>query len=219
MCPVKISKPEAPEGLMSKTPLPGFERIKRGWDSRIKAHFAKIHPGQYYVSTQEEVIITVLGSCVSACIWDELFAIGGMNHFMLPLKTSVGSDAWEQSVVNTATRYGNFAMEHLINDIVSHGGVKENLRVKIFGGGKVLDIGTDIGARNIEFVREYLHLEKLNLVAEDVGSNSPRRIHFYPMSGKVMVKKLRQTSAVISSETEYAQDIQREPLDGEIELF
>src|SRR5690606_1295420 len=131
--------------------LPGFEQITRYWDTKNNIYAAKIIQGEYYVSINNELITTVLGSCVSACIRDKKAGIGGMNHFMLP-GDKVSRDHWRSSPVSVAASYGTVAMERLINVILSHGGRRENLEAKLFGGGKVLNITTDVGKDNIEFV-------------------------------------------------------------------
>jgi len=200
-------------------PLPGFEQINRYWDRTHQMPAAKLLPGEYYVTPHEEIITTVLGSCVSACIWDRLFGIGGMNHFMLPLSES---GSWHGSdLLSTATRYGNYAMEHMINDILTHGGHRKNLAVKIFGGGQIIGEMSDVGARNIEFVRCYIKHEGLALLGEDVGDIYPRKVAFYPTSGRVRVKKLKHmhNDTLIRREQAYQQDIEQAPVEGSIELF
>ena len=144
---------------------------------------AKILPGEYYVTMAGEIVTTVLGSCVSACVRDRMLGIGGMNHFMLPIKGVEGETAEEKSLLSAATRYGNHAMEHLINDILRFGGSRDRLEFKVFGGGKVLSAVTDIGKRNIDFVREYLQAEQFTITSEDLGGIYPRKVVYYPDSG------------------------------------
>ncbi len=200
--------------------LAGFEDIKRYWDKTNDKYAAKILPGEVYVTTSDEVITTVLGSCVSACVRDPVFKVGGMNHFMLPLSSTDSS--WS-SDGGLSTRYGNFAMERLINEILKHGGSRKNLEVKVFGGGMVLANATSInvGERNIQFVEEYLRLEGLKLLARDVGDIYPRKVLFFPHSGRVRVKKLRNmhNRTVVERETAYMQQIDQTPSAGEIDLF
>jgi chemotaxis protein CheD len=175
-------------------------------------------PGEYYVTVHDELITTVLGSCVSACIRDPAMRIGGMNHFMLP---SRGLDSG--NMASEATRYGNFAMEKLINDILKNGGRREYLEIKLFGGGNVLkNMGTtDIGGRNISFVRDYLTTEGFKVVAEDLGDIFPRKVVYDPISGKVQVKKLRSlhNDTITQRELGYRQEIEQQPVAGDIELF
>ncbi|GAB6039403.1 chemoreceptor glutamine deamidase CheD [Endothiovibrio diazotrophicus] len=206
-----------------KRPLKGFGHINRYWDPLHDVYTAKILPGEYYVTLHEEAVVTVLGSCVSACVRDRVFGIGGMNHFMLPSSAvSPGaSDAWRSSDLSDSTRYGNFAMEHLINDILKNGGRRENLEVKVFGGGRILAQMTDIGRRNIAFVHDYLHTEGLRLSAEDVGDIYPRKVYFFPTTGKVRVKKLRSlhNNTILARENAYLDALKQQPVEGEIELF
>ena len=214
-----MSRPE--NNLDFPPPLAGFEHINRYWDKMHNITAAKILPGEYYVTTQNEAIVTVLGSCVSACVRDKVFGIGGMNHFMLPMTTANSSDAWKNVNISAATRYGNFAMEHLINTILSNGGMRKNLEVKVFGGGRILAQMTDIGSRNISFVREYIATERLTLLAEDLGDNCPRKVMYNPLTGKVKMKKLRSlhNNTIVARETEYMQKLDVEPVESEIDLF
>ena len=202
--------------------LPGFEAINRFWDKRHRIHSAKILPGEYYVSKSGELISTVLGSCVSACVRDPEFGVGGMNHFMLPAKVSPDADSWSGTTVNMATRYGNFAMEHLINDVLSYGGgQRRNLEFKLIGGGRVLAGATDVGRRNIEFVRSYLVTEGFSALAEDLGGTFPRKVLYYSDTGRVRVKKLRElhNDTVHRRETDYMHQLEDGPVAGEVDLF
>ncbi|HEC16554.1 MAG TPA: chemoreceptor glutamine deamidase CheD [Sedimenticola sp.] len=200
--------------------LAGFEGIKRYWDKKHNIIAAKILPGEYYVTTRNEMITTVLGSCVSACIRDRVFGIGGMNHFMLPLSNGRGWGGADD-VLSTAMRYGNYAMEHMINDILSHGGHRRNLEVKVFGGGRIIDAMTDVGVKNIQFVRDYLAQENLEITGEDLGDIYPRKVIYYPATGRVRVKKLKHlhNDTVVRREEAYRHDIEHKPIEGEIELF
>ena len=204
-----------------KPVLTGFEHINRYWDKMHNCNAAKILPGEYYVTTHDEVIVTVLGSCVSACIRDRVFGIGGMNHFMLPMTTENTSDAWKNVNISAATRYGNYAMEHMINAILTNGGMRKNLEVKLFGGGKILAQMTDVGARNVAFVRDYVHVESLNVIAEDLGDIYPRKVMYNPLTGKVKMKKLRSlhNNTVVERETTYMKNLDVEPVESEIDLF
>jgi len=189
--------------------LPKYDHIRRYWDPTRNQHAAKILPGEYYVTTENEMITTVLGSCISACVRDPVFGVGGMNHFMLPESGAGASDTWNDSLVSASARYGNVAMEHLITDIQKFGGVRENLEVKITGGGRVLAMMTDVGKRNIVFVREYIRAEGLRLMAEDVGDIYPRKVVYSPRTGRVQVKKLRSVhnDTVFRREQQYMEDL------------
>lgn len=201
--------------------LDGFQGINRYWDKTNDRYAAKILPGEYYVTTHDEIIVTVLGSCVSACIRDKVFGIGGMNHFMLP--ANKGEDITSSSYMGESTRYGNFAMEQMINDILKNGGNRKNLEVKLFGGGRVLkNMSTlDIGQKNIDFVLQYIRDESLQLLAQDLGDIYPRKVIYFPQSGRVRVKKLRtiHNNTVIERESRYLKEIAKTPVSGEIELF
>jgi len=201
--------------------LPGFEHINRYWDKRMNLAAAKIMPGEFYVSLHGEMIVTVLGSCVSACIRDRVHGIGGMNHFMLPVQGEHSSAQWGSSDISSASRYGNWAMEFLINEILKAGGERKNLEVKIFGGGNVLSNMTSIGSRNIEFVKTYIAAEGLQVVASDVGDQFPRKVLYFPDTGAVKVRKMRQTrnDTVMQRERAYIEDINKQPKSGDIELF
>ncbi|HEX4052180.1 MAG TPA: hypothetical protein VHY19_15025 [Steroidobacteraceae bacterium] len=166
-----------------------FAHIQRHFDARIKATVAVLRPGDYYIGAPGEVLGTLLGSCVAACIRDARLAIGGMNHFMLPTQQGEGlydaaGSTWP------ATRFGDVAMECLIDELLRRGGRRENLEVKLVGGGKVLDALSDVGARNIQFAREYVRSCGLSLLGEDLGDRYPRKVLYDPASGAVRVKRL-----------------------------
>jgi chemotaxis protein CheD len=180
----------------------------------------KVLPGEFYVSAQEEMVSTVLGSCISACIRDSERRIGGMNHFMLPEPVSGERNDWS-SAVGRAARYGSDAMEQLINAILKAGGRRDALSVKIFGGGRVLSQMTDVGQRNIAFVKRYLETEGLALAAEDVGDIYPRQLQFFPVSGRVRVRQLRsqRDAELAANEQRYLKRLANDPIKGEVELF
>jgi chemotaxis protein CheD len=199
----------------------GFEHINRYWDSQNNTYAAKIIPGEFYISLSSEIITTVLGSCVSACIWDAEAGVGGMNHFMLPSASLHSAEAWQGTPVGAATRYGNVAMERLVNAVLVNGGKRQNLQVKVFGGAKVLDIDTDIGQGNIDFVLSYLKAEGFHLEAFNVGGSSPRKIIFYPGSGRVRLKKLYNTKNQTLQEREkmYVRQLNGQTIQGDVTLF
>jgi chemotaxis protein CheD len=197
-----------------------FEHLTSRWDTRFEAKVVTLHPGDYYVAEQGEFIATVLGSCVSACIRDTRLGIGGMNHFMLPMDESTGNNAWAQ-VASAGTRYGNVAMEILINGILKRGGHRDDLEVKLVGGARVLDLQMDIGARNVQFVRDYARAEGFRVLAEDLGGQHPRKVIYDSRSGTVRVKQLARTerSHVVDDERQYLQRIDHAPSGGGVELF
>lgn len=187
------------------------------YDRTFDRDAAKILPGEYYFTCKDMLIVTVLGSCVAACIRDRVTGIGGMNHFMLPS----GGEA--DSPVSASMRYGTYAMEVLINDVLKSGARRENLEAKVFGGGNVLTGFTtiNVGERNAQFVREYLSAENIRLVAEDLNDIHPRKVYFFPRSGKVLVKKLRKlnNNTLVNREQDYAQRLLASSVGGAVELF
>lgn len=201
--------------------LPQFSHIRRSWDAKLGAIVAKLMPGEYYVTRHDELIFTTLGSCVSACVRDVKLGVGGMNHFMLPLAGNSSTNQWGSSeIVSTATRYGNVAMERLINDILKIGGQRANLEFKLMGGGKVLDIALDVGACNVKFIRDYLKTEGFPIAAEDLGDVFARKVYYSPSTGKLRAKRLTATvnRAVFERERDTAPT--RTQLEsGSVELF
>lgn len=177
---------------------------------------AKILPGEYFVSDQDMLLVTVLGSCVAACIRDTRSGLGGMNHFLLPEDTS-------DNPVGTSARYGTYAMEILINHLLKLGARRNSLEAKVFGGGAVLSslMGSQVGARNAEFVLNYLQTEKIPVVAKDLLDSYPRKVYFFPATGRVLVKKLHRVhnQTLFTREQEYRSRLGRAKVEGEIELF
>lgn len=176
----------------------------------------KIGPGEHYVTQKPgEVIITVLGSCVAACIRDPLAKVGGMNHFMLPESSS---GTWGQS--SATMRYGNFAMEQLVNDILRAGGMRSRLEVKVFGGAAMISGGAAIGHQNADFVETYLQDEGMPIAARHLRGGHARRIDYDPLSGKVMMLEMSMQSPTLQrSERSAFQRVQTQPKDDDIELF
>jgi chemotaxis protein CheD len=186
-------------------------------DSALGYEAVKLLPGEYFATDRDLVLVTVLGSCVAACIRDRVSGIGGMNHFMLP---DGGGDG---SPVSASARYGTYAMEILINDLLKAGAKRENMEAKVFGGGAVLKGFTaiNVGERNAAFVLNFLRTEKIRVVAEDLNDVHPRKVYFFPRTGKVLVKKLMQThnDTLAKREIEYASRLKKAPVGGEIDLF
>ena len=196
-----------------------FAHIQRRFDVRLNGVVATLLPGDYFVAIEGEMISTVLGSCVSACIRDRRQCFGGMNHFMLPSDESEGASTWG-GLANATTRFGNVAMERLINEMLKLGSNRSDLEVKLVGGGKVLDAMTDIGARNIQFVREYVRAEGFAVIGEDLGDVYPRKVVYHPQSGIARVKRLTRTDRqVVADERKYIRHVGRTSVAGEIELF
>ncbi len=189
------------------------------YDRTFDCEAAKILPGEYFYTPKDMLIVTVLGSCVSACIRDRVSGLGGMNHFMLP----DGGGGDPNSPVSASARYGTYAMEILINDLLKAGARRENMEAKVFGGGAVLRGFTaiNVGERNAAFVINYLKTEKMRVVAEDLNDVFPRKVYFFPRTGKVLVKKLTQThnDTLAKREMDYASRLKIEPVGGDIDLF
>lgn len=165
----------------------------RFYNRSLEKTVVRIDQGNCYITDREdEMLSTVLGSCVSACIRDPLLGIGGMNHFMLPASQNA---TWTAKVdlIAPHLRYGNFAMEQLINGILSRGGKRDRLEVKVFGGGNVLATGGKVGSNNADFVESYLAEEGLKIIAKDLRGDHPRKIQYFPTTGRVMVKKLNSS--------------------------
>jgi chemotaxis protein CheD len=186
------------------------------YDRNFDCEAAKILPGEYYFTGKPMLIVTVLGSCVAACIRDRVSGIGGMNHFMLP-------DGGESGCASASSmRYGGYAMEVLIGQLLKAGARRENLEAKVFGGGNVLRGFTSInvGERNARFVRDYLRDVNIRILAEDLNDIHPRKVYFFPETGKVLVKKLIQLNnyTLVRREQDYASRLQANPIDVEIDL-
>lgn len=187
------------------------------YDRTFDCNAAKILPGEYYHTGKDMLIVTVLGSCVSACIRDRVSGQGGMNHFMLPDGGDPGNP------VSASMRYGTYAMEVLINDLLKAGARREHLEAKVFGGGAVLRgfSAMNVGERNAAFVMQFLKTERIPVLAEDLNDIYPRKVYFFPRTGKVLVKKLMQThnDTLAKREQEYAGRLKVAPVGGEIDLF
>ncbi|MBQ5948132.1 chemoreceptor glutamine deamidase CheD [Massilia sp. ST3] len=187
------------------------------YDRTFDVDAAKILPGEYYYTGKNMLIVTVLGSCVSACIRDRVTGLGGMNHFMLPDGGEAGNP------VSASMRYGTFAMEVLINDLLKAGARREHLEAKVFGGGAVLRgfSAMNVGERNASFVMQFLKTERIPVLAEDLNDIYPRKVYFFPKTGKVLVKKLMQTQndTLAKRELDYAKRLKVEPVGGDIDLF
>jgi chemotaxis protein CheD len=188
----------------------------RYFDRKFESEAVKVLPGEYFVTSTNVLMVTVLGSCVSACIRDREKGIGGMNHFML-------ADSGEVSAVSASARYGTYAMEILINHLLKLGARKSNLEAKVFGGGRVMEKLTSsmVGERNSEFVMRFLSTEGIAVAAQDLLDVYPRKVYFFPHTGRVLVKKLvrMHNDTLIRREKEYAARLTEVPVAGEVELF
>jgi chemotaxis protein CheD len=188
----------------------------RYFDRQFDSEAAKILPGEYFVTDQSMLLVTVLGSCVAACIRDTDSGIGGMNHFMLP-------DDGGRDILGSSARYGTYAMEILINHLLKMGARKNRLEAKVFGGGAVLASlsSSNVGAKNAEFVLSYLKTEKIPIVAKDLLDSYPRKVYYFPETGRVMLKKLHRVhnETLFSRERDYKDRLAGTKMEGEIELF
>lgn len=182
----------------------------------------KLQPGECYVTKNDEMLVTVLGSCIAACIRDPVAGVGGMNHFMLP-EQAVGHEITRSSLNNPELCYGNWAMEHLINSIIKCGGMRNRLEIKLFGGGRVLAnmVRMDIGQRNIEFVESFLANDELPVIAKDLGGNYPRKILYFAATGQAKMKKMGIASDanLVKQEKAYLDSLATKPSAGDVELF
>lgn len=188
------------------------------FDRTFDCDAAKILPGEFYFTNKDMLIVTVLGSCVSACIRDRVTGVGGMNHFMLP---DTGGDA--DNPVSASMRYGTYAMEVLISELLKAGAKRENMEAKVFGGGNVLRGFTaiNVGERNAKFVLDYLKAERMRVIAEDLNDIYPRKVYFFPKTGKVLVKKLKveHNDTLRKREQDYASRLKTTSVGGEVDLF
>lgn len=187
-----------------------FDQVQGAW-------MVKVLPGEFYVTPKSnEVLVTVLGSCVAACIRDRRTGLGGMNHFMLPL---AHSDGWGNDP--ESMRYGNFAMEKLINELIKAGCARERMEVKVFGGGNVIDSNQAIGTQNAEFVLRYLAAEGLSCASKDLGGQLPRRVHYFPSTGRVVRRLLggNEKAVIAREESAYANSLSSTKISGDIQLF
>jgi chemotaxis protein CheD len=178
--------PQLPEAVATRT----------YFDREFNKQAIKLLPNEYYVSRDDVVLTTVLGSCVAACIRDETAGVGGMNHFMLPDDESNGADR----ILSASMRYGCYALEVLINDLLKAGARRERLEAKVFGGGAVLANMTtlNIGDRNAEFVLRYLKTEEIRVAAQDLRGPHARRVSYFPHSGLALVRRLTRQDDQVS---------------------
>ncbi|GAB1394058.1 chemoreceptor glutamine deamidase CheD [Rhodocyclaceae bacterium] len=188
----------------------------RYFDRKFESEAVKVLPGEYFVTSTNVLMVTVLGSCVSACIRDCDKGIGGMNHFML-------ADSTDSGALSSSARYGTYAMEILINHLLKMGARKDRLEAKVFGGGRVMATLTSsqVGDRNARFVHEFLKTEGIRVTAEDLLDVYPRKVYFFPATGRVLVKKLirMHNDTLARREKEYAARLTEAPVAGDIELF
>ncbi len=186
------------------------------FDSGFYCEAIKILPGEFYATDRDIALVTVLGSCVAACIRDRVSGVGGMNHFMLPRDDNRQPDS-------RSARYGAYAMEVLINQLLSMGARRAFLEAKVFGGGAVIrDFTTiNIGESNATFVTDFLNREKIQVSAEDLMGTEPRKVYFFPRTGRVMVRMIKSlhNRTILDRELSYTRIINTLPQGGDIEIF
>ncbi len=202
------------------TAHPAYEEVlapTHYFDRNFQTEAAKILPGEYYVTGRDMLLVTVLGSCVAACVRDPKTGIGGMNHFMLP----EGGDPHD--LMSASARYGGYAMEVLVNQLIKLGANRARLVAKVFGGAAVLRGFTtvNVGEANSEFVIDYLANEKIRIEAQDLRGPYPRKVYYFPATGRVLVKKLKSVhnNTIVEREQEYGSRLRTSSIAGEVELF
>lgn len=188
------------------------------YDSTFQTEAVKLLPGEYFATGRDIVLVTVLGSCVAACVRDIESGVGGMNHFMLP---DAGSDP--DNPLTESARYGSYAMEVLLNQLAKRGARRRNLEAKVFGGGNVMPGLTvsNVGARNARFVLDYLSREGIRVAASDLEGPRARKVYFFPASGRVLVRKFESlhNDTIVQREIEYRTRLKTERVSGEVEIF
>jgi chemotaxis protein CheD len=190
----RAAAPPATTGIVGRTPR--LDKLKAQprkpgeasfffYDAHFKNEAVKVLPGEYYCDTEDLLVMTTLGSCIAACLWDRQARVGGMNHFMLP------------DGAGDSGRYGSYAMELLINEMMKRGASRLTMEAKVFGGGAVISgmNSINVGERNTQFVLEFLATERIPVVSKDVMDIYPRKVCFLPFSGKAMVKRLAPANA------------------------
>lgn len=205
-----VSRSPRLDQLRSAPRVPG-EASFFFWDANFKNEAVKVLPGEFFVSDEDMLIVTTLGSCIAACLWDRQRRIGGMNHFMLP------------EGQGESGRYGSYAMELLINELMKRGASRSNLEAKVFGGGAVIASMTslNVGQRNTQFVIDYLQTERIPVVSKDVLDVCARKVCMLPASGKVLMKRLvpANADALLAQERAAAEKVAPQASGGSVDLF
>lgn len=189
----------------------------RAFDRKTGMHLVRVLPGATYsTGAADEIVVTILGSCVAACVRNPLNGFGGMNHFMLP-----ENDSCDWNGVSSALRYGNYAMEALINTVLKSGCGRRDLEIKLFGGANLNRSPTLVGTKNSEFARQYLEREGMKVAVEDLGGSRGRRILYSPQTGRVQRLLLKPTveKSVVNAERSYGNQLRHAPAEDDIELF
>ncbi len=190
------------------------------FDKNFDVHMVPIAAGYYAWSKDRHLALsTTLGSCVSVCVCDTHIGVGGMNHFLLPDIPKTQS----KNPLDRSERYGEAAIEILLNALYSHGACKNDLTVKIFGGGKVISgVSNDVGKRNVEFARQFFRTERIRITSEDSGGTTGRKVIFYPATGRALVRPVITSTDLTSlaeNERKTYEDLRHQKLEGDVELF
>jgi len=199
---------------LRERPAREYEAHTFYYDAAFKTDAVKLLPGEFYVHDDDDLLLmTVLGSCVAACLVDRTARLGGMNHFMLP-------DG------GTAGRYGTYAMELLINEMMKRGARRDRLEAKVFGGGQVMrNFSTmNVGEQNVKFIEQFLAAERITIVSRDVLDIYPRKVCLFPGSARVLCKKLASTQVdeIATQESAFRGRLAQQPAaakSGSVELF
>ena len=192
------------------------QQLNRYQDPRFGCEAIKLLPGECLATRDELLLVSVLGSCVSVCLYDSQGGLGGMNHFMLP------GDGGGNALLSSSARYGVHAMDLLISQLVRLGGQRRHFQAKVFGGGSVLrQLSADVGQRNVDFVLGYLATEGIPVVASDLLDVYPRKLYFFPASGRVLLRKLHvlDNDTVLARESDYRRRLSGRARDGGVDLF
>ena len=204
-------------GYRGSYPMSNEVEVHKFYDPRFKRVCAKVQPGTHYVTKNKgEMIATTLGSCIAVCVRDSALGIGGMNHFMLP-----ESETGTWSGVSATMRYGNHAMETLINDLLKLGVARNRLEYKIFGGAHVIQSSADVGDKNITFIQKFFENEHIAVAAQHLGGDRGRRIAYFPDTGRVKMKLLEKAelTSVVAQEKQIKMTLNKKDVEGSIELF
>lgn len=206
--------------------------MHKSFNNKLQREVTSIYPGELYVSAEGEAIHTILGSCVSVCLYDPINKLGGMNHFMLPLNNRMTADKIDDQIkqkkffYSQELRYGTTAMEVLIGELQKAGGERKHFQAKLFGGGNVLNMGDntiDIGGKNIKFVRAYMEAEGIPVHKEDLGESYGRKIFFLTDTFKVLLKRMLSPAAELltieEEEKNFSQKVMQKDQTGEVDLF
>ncbi|MCP4449239.1 MAG: chemoreceptor glutamine deamidase CheD [Myxococcales bacterium] len=201
------------------------ESYSESWDPKSRRDVLRVLPGGYCVTQGSQLITTVLGSCVAACIRDPQARVGGINHFMLPEAPEDNGRGMWGGLSGSEARYGDFAMECLINELMARGAIRGRMQVKIFGGGDVMgeekrgaSLARSVGTRNVAFVRRFLENEGFSVLSEDVGGRCARSVRYLPVTGQVWIKHMEHRTC--AEEVEYRRRLRKERMEtNDVEFF